>query len=124
MCGGWLWTPHWFPLPCDGSARPGACHTDGAVLALARRREERTYPEIAGRWSSETTFVRLLATAKVTEELEQAWRLRWVCLRALQRPFWIFALVGWMVMCRRPMSGERVSPCWVDFLVPPGQLPS
>ena len=89
------------PSHCDGSARPGAAHTDGAVLALARRRKERTYPEligrnararlvvlageIGGRWSSETnTFVRLLAQAKAREEppilrrrVEQAWRLRW-----------------------------------------------
>ena len=35
------------PLHCDGSARPGAAHT--AVLALARRRKERTYPELIGR---------------------------------------------------------------------------
>ena len=37
------------PLHCDGSARPGAAHTDGAVLALARRWKERTYPELTGR---------------------------------------------------------------------------
>ena len=88
-------------LAVDATARPGAAHTDGAVLALARRRKERTYPEligrnatarlvvlageIGGRWSSETnTFVRLLAQAKAREEppilrrrVEQAWRLRW-----------------------------------------------
>ena len=37
------------PLHCDGSAHPGAAHTDGAVLALARRRKERTYPELIDR---------------------------------------------------------------------------
>ena len=36
------------PLHCDGSARPGVAHTDGPVLALARWRKERTYPELIG----------------------------------------------------------------------------
>ena len=75
------------PLHCDGSARPGAAHTDGAVLALARKRKERTYPEligrnararlvvlageIGGRWSSETnTFVRSLARPKLKRSPE------------------------------------------------------
>ena len=69
------------PLHCDGTARPGSAHVDGAVLAVACRRKERTYQEllgrqarkplvllageIGGRWSAETsTFVRLLAKAR------------------------------------------------------------
>ena len=88
------------PLHCDGSAHPGSAHRDGTALAVARRREERTYPElvgrrararlvvlageIGGRWSDETnTFVRLLAEVKARSEppvlrrrAEQAWRLR------------------------------------------------
>ena len=67
------------PLHCDGSARPGA------VLTVARRKKERTYPElmgphararlvvlsgeVGGRWSKETQiFLRLLARAKVRLE--------------------------------------------------------
>ena len=58
------------PLHCDGSARPGAAHTDGAVLAVARLRTGAHNArarlvvlagEIGGRRSSETnTFVRLV----------------------------------------------------------------
>ena len=69
------------PLHCDGSPHPGAANVAGAVLAAARRRKERTYPElsgprsrarlvvlageIGGRWSEETRrFLSLLAKAK------------------------------------------------------------
>ena len=62
---------------CDGTARPGAAHIDGAALVVARRRKERACPElvgprsrvkvvvlageVGGRWSEETvTFWRLL----------------------------------------------------------------
>ena len=89
------------PLHCDGSPHPGAANVDGAVLVAARRRKERTYPElsgprsrarlvvlageIGGRWSEETRrFLSLLAKAKARSEppilkkrAEQAWRLRW-----------------------------------------------
>ena len=89
------------PLHCDGSPVAGADVSDGAVLVAARRRKERTYPElvgprararlvvlageVGGRWSQEVnTFVRLLARAKARSEpsilrrrVEQAWRLRW-----------------------------------------------
>ena len=66
-------------LHCDGSAHPRAAHVDGAVLVAARRRRERTNPELAnprrrsvgglgwGGWrrSEETTqFLTLLARAK------------------------------------------------------------
>ena len=34
------------PLHCDGTARPGAAHIDGVALQVARRRKERTYPEL------------------------------------------------------------------------------
>ena len=125
-----LWTPHWFPpLCCDGSARPGAAHTEGAVLALARRRKERTFPEligrnararlvvlageIGGRWSSETnTFWPRPKLERSLPFCDIVWSKRGVCggdlsWRVLQQgllqcPFWIFAPVGWMVMCRRP----------------------
>ena len=90
------------PLHADGSRH--AADSDGAVLATARRRQERTYPELVGpessarlvvlametggRWSDEAmAFVRLLARAKVRSEprilkkrVEQAWRLRWLSM--------------------------------------------
>ena len=88
------------PLHCDGSPTPGAGDTDGAALIRARRRKERTYPELVqprararlvvlagegGRWSAETRqFIGLLARAQSRNEtrlmrrrVEQAWRLRW-----------------------------------------------
>ena len=55
-------------LHCDGTARPRTANEDGVVLAIARRRKERTClelvgpharlvvlaGEVAGRWSEET----------------------------------------------------------------------
>ena len=85
----------------DGSARRGAATKDGEALAQARRRKERTYPELAGeggrarlvvlaaevggRWSDETAdFLCQLAWAKVRELPEdlqrdgrRAWLRRW-----------------------------------------------
>ena len=71
-------------LHCDGSARPGAAHRDGVALEVARRRKERTHPEMApwsrcrlmvmanevgGRWSPEAlAFLRQLAKAKAHNE--------------------------------------------------------
>ena len=69
------------PLRRDGSARARAADHDGAVLVEARRRKERTYPELSGeggrarlvvlaaevggRWSGETAkFLAALADAK------------------------------------------------------------
>ena len=58
------------PLHCDGTPTPGAADSNGAALIRARRRKERTYPElvhprararlvviageVAGRWFDET----------------------------------------------------------------------
>ena len=88
-------------LHADGSARPRSADEDGVALVAARRRKERTYPElvrpggrarlvvvageIGGRWSAEASaFVSQLAKARAREEtplmqrrVEQAWRLRW-----------------------------------------------
>ena len=36
------------PLLDDGSARPGAAEIDGTALKVARRRKERTFPELIG----------------------------------------------------------------------------
>ena len=75
----------------DGTARRGTGNTNGKALEMARRRKERTYPELAseggrarlvvlgaevgGRWSTETAqFLSALAWAKVRElpeELEE-----------------------------------------------------
>ena len=39
------------PLRRDGTTRPRAADHDGAVLEVARRRKETTYPELSGgRW--------------------------------------------------------------------------
>ena len=78
------------PLRRDGSLSPNTAVRDGAALHAARRRKERTYPElvglrararlvvwageVGGRWSGETlTCLRLLAVRRRAE----AWRLRW-----------------------------------------------
>ena len=97
----------------NGQARPGAAENDGAALRAARRRKERTYPELAGenrrarlvvlgmevggRWSSEAwTFVRLLAQARTRGEpailrkaATAAWHRRFVGILAVaaQRAF-------------------------------------
>jgi hypothetical protein len=93
-------------LKRSGEPRPGAAGGDGVALLAARRRKERTYPEllgphtrarlvvlgleVGGRWSSVAwEFVRLLARSKARGEperlrrgAEQAWRRRWVGLLA------------------------------------------
>ena len=85
-------------LHTSGEPRPRAAGNDGAALQTARRRKERTYPEligesrrarlvvvaleVGGRWSSEAwTFVRL-----------QRWHrhgrgARQLCCASRQRPF-------------------------------------
>ena len=92
------------PLRGDGSPHRGAAERDGVVLVAARRRKERTYPElmaprsrarlvvlameVGGKRSPEAlTFIRLLAKAKTRHEpnlmrkrVEQAWRMRWCSL--------------------------------------------
>ena len=99
---------------CDGTARPGAAHLDGAALVMAPRRKERAYPElvgpqsraklvvlageVGGRRSEETvTFWRLPTAARARSQsallrrrAEQAWRMRW----------------GWMLAC----SAARAFP--------------
>ena len=86
-------------LHANGEAR--SAHVDGVALSAARRRKERTYPElvgrpgrarlvvlgveVCGRWSVETqSFLSALARAKarslrplLRKRAEQAWRLRW-----------------------------------------------
>ena len=90
----------------DGTPHAGAADTDGVVLSRARRRKERTYPElvgpgcrsrlvvlaveVGGRWSPETrTFVAQLAKSKARQEprllqkrVEQAWRIWWGAILA------------------------------------------
>ena len=73
------------PLSRDGLPHPRCVREDGAALAAARRRKERTYPkltgqfgrarlvvlagEVGGRWSDETqAFLRQLAKARARSE--------------------------------------------------------
>ena len=102
---GWLWTPLWCRLSTVMAVRSGVHPTVmGLHWAFARRRKERTYPElvglrhrarlvvlageVVGRWSHETqTLLRFLAKARARGETalmkrraEQAWRLRWSIL--------------------------------------------
>ena len=112
------------PLHCDGAARPGAAHIDGIALHAARRRKERTYPElvaprsrsrlvvlggeVGGRWSEETsTSVRLLAKAKArprtfhlahsdgTGMAEPLGRSSSVCCWSCSREFLVGSPWGW-----------------------------
>ena len=88
-------------LRCDGTPHRRAAEKDGAVLRAARRRKERTYPEltgrfgrarlvvlaceVGGRWSEETNnFLLQLAKAKVRgvpqplkSSAKQSWLWRW-----------------------------------------------
>ena len=90
----------------DGTARPRAADHDGAVLEVARRRKETTYPELSGeggrarlvvlaaevggRWNSETAqFLTALARARAQEvplvlqgRAEAAWVRRWSAILA------------------------------------------
>ena len=91
------------PLHGGGSPHRGVAERDGVALVAAKRRKERTNPElmaprsraslvlameVGGTWSSEAlTFVRLLAKAKAKQgphlmrkRVEQAWRMRWCSL--------------------------------------------
>ena len=94
------------PLRRDGSARPRAADHDGAALEEARRRKERTYPELSGdggrarlvvlaaevggRWSVETAqFLVSLAKTKADAapdvlrgRVQQAYIRRWSALLA------------------------------------------
>ena len=93
-------------LHCDGSPHQGAENIDGVVLERARRRKERTHPELVGprrkarlvvlgievgcRMSAETrSFLSQLAKARARQEIplmrkraEQAWRMRWAAIAA------------------------------------------
>ena len=94
------------PVRSDGTARRQCAATSGAVLDQARRRKERTYPELAqphgrarlvvlgcevgGRWSEESRqFLTGLAAAKARSEPEimrkstmLCWLRRWSTLMA------------------------------------------
>ena len=101
------------PLRADGEPHRRCPDEDGAALTFARRRKERTYPELAGgrgrarllviaaetggRFSEETqTLLRLLAEAKTRSTpmllrvrsfcLRRAWRLRQGSLRGVIVP--------------------------------------
>ena len=109
--GGGRWTPlaprrsacdrhhNGVPVCMDGSPRPECATTDGAAMAQARVRKERTHPglaqahgrarlvvacEVGGRWSGEAlSFLNSLANGKVRDEPEEAaWLRRWKALLA------------------------------------------
>ena len=89
------------PLRADGVPHRQCATSDGAALQTARRRKERTYPELSGtqgraklvvlaaevggRWSEETRcFISLLARAKVRSlpkiiraRAQQSWHFHW-----------------------------------------------
>ena len=71
-------------LHCDGSLHRGAADRDGVVLEAARRRRERTYPELV---RPGHRAIKHLAKAWARAEprilqmrAEQVWRLRWCSL--------------------------------------------
>ena len=122
-------------LRSDRAPRPSAATTDGVALQAARRRKERTYPElvgpgaraklvvlageVAGRWSAETvTFIRLMAEAKSRSEpsllrrrAECAWRLRWCSMLGCA------AARACSLLDRRPNGGgDGDTPTLADVL--------
>ena len=122
------------PLHRDGTARRRAAHVNGAALEVARRRKERTYPELAGdqgrarlvvlaaevggRWNTETAqFISALAKARSTSvpeflqaRVEAAWIRRWSAILACSaaRAFSLSLLDQRPVprMCEIPSSHE------------------
>ena len=112
-------------LHSNGTARRGGAARDGVALDAARRRKERTYPElvgprsgarlvvlageVGGRWSAETAmFLRLIANANARTEppvlrmnAELAWHARWgsilACAAARTLAFSLLGLRGLMV---------------------------
>ena len=120
------------PIRADGEPHRRCAEVDGAALEAARRRKERTYPELAGgrgraklvvfageiggRFSEETqTFLRLLARAKTRAIPEPFCALVRGCLECaggilswpvLQPgrlvPRRWIAVVSWVPMVRRP----------------------
>lgn len=121
----------------NGTARPRAPDVDGAALTEARRRKERTYPElvgprarsrlvvlgveVGGRWSREAwVFVRLLARAKARGEppamrvaAERAWQRRWTTILAVaaQR-----ALAESLLELPAVRGADGALPCTGDVL--------
>ena len=118
------------PLHRDGKARRGTAPTNGNALEEARKRTERTCPELAGeggrarlvvlgaevggRWSKETvTFLSSVAWAKVRdlpEELQKHARRGW-----LRR--WS-VLLGCAAAKTFAMSLLDLTPCGADGLIP------
>ena len=124
-------------LHCDGSARRGAGDRDGVALVAARRRKERTYPElvrpghrarlvviageVAGRWSEEAaSFLRHLAKARsrcepaiLQKRAEQGWRLRWGSMLACAAAR---AFAQSLLERRVPGGGDGPTPSVQDVL--------
>ena len=124
-------------LHCDGSARRGAGNRDGVALVAARRRKERTHPEVvrpghrarliviagevAGRWSEEAaSFLRHLAKARsrcepatLQKRAEQGWRLRWGSMLACAAAR---AFAQSLLERRVPGGGDGPTPSVQDVL--------
>ena len=119
-----------------GIARAGSATRPGAALKVARRRKERTYPELAGeggrarlvlagevggRWSAETaSFLTSLAQHKaqgapvlMKGSVEVAWRRRWAALLACARRSWAAgqhqALLRMSPLCMRSLARTGVA---------------
>ena len=124
------------PLRRDGSPRPRAADNNGAALDDARRRKERTYPELSGdggrarlvvltdevggRWSVETAnFLVNLAKAKALDSpfvlqgrVQQAFYKKWSALLACSAVRAFSA----SLLDRRPMPGLGVIPSVHDVV--------
>ena len=124
----------------DGSARPHATTTDGAVVTAARALKCRTYPELVagrgdrarlvvlagevdGRWSRETwSFLTLLAAARARSEPPVLRRLepRWpgdcaelTCLAAPRPRRLLFPSSSGGLAAERMAACSRRTRCWV-----------
>ena len=119
------------PLRGDGQPHRRCADVDGAALDEARRRKERTYPElcerhsrarlvvlaaeVGGRWLDEAAdFLKQLAKAitrgvpfVLQVRTRQAWQMRWSSLLACSSAR-AFAWV-WMVTLLRPLMWWEIS---------------
>ena len=130
------------PLRADGEPHRRCPDEDGAALIFARRRKERTYPELAGgrgrvrlvviaaetgsRFSEETTLLRLLADAKTRSTLKplrvrarQSWLLRWGSLLSCAAGAFASSLLG----LHGNLGADGVAPSVSDVIGDFGRAP-
>ena len=113
------------PLRRDGSARPRAADHDGAALEEARRRKERTYPELSGdgeglAWS----FLPQRLEAGGASRLHSSWsawrklklmQLLTCCEAGSSRPTSGGGVLSWHVR----QFVRSLLPCWTAVLCQP-----